>query len=153
MLEELRRALNEPVTFTIVVLAGTVLILAILGAVWRRRREAAAYARRRADLRKHYGAMQMQQAELERLSARILATSSTATIAGFAVVRQIETIFSDGHPSQNKAVQVLKALAAEKGANAIINLTSQRLPSGKCQASGDAVIVRVEAENPTPTAS
>ena len=86
--------------------------------------------------------MQLQQEELDRLAARILATSSTGTIAGFTLVRQIEAVYTDGHPSPNKAVQVLKAQAAEKGANAVINLVGERLPSGKCQAHGDAVIVR-----------
>ena len=118
------------------------IIMVIVAASWRSRREAAATKRRQSDLRRHYGAMQLQQEELERLASRILATSSTSTIAGFALVRQIEAVYTDGHPSQNKAVQVLKALAAEKGANAVINLVGERLPTGKCQAHGDAVIVR-----------
>ncbi|HUU94477.1 MAG TPA: hypothetical protein VM487_01960, partial [Phycisphaerae bacterium] len=82
----------------------------------------------------------------ERLAGRIVSTSSTTTIAGFEIVRQIEAVFADGHPSQSKAVEALKALAAEKGANALINLGSARLPSGRCVAQGDAVVVRPVAE-------
>jgi hypothetical protein len=142
---DLLNALKDPLILTIVAVAGTVFALAIIGGVWRARRHAAATRRRQADLRKHYGAMQMQHEELERLATRILATSSTGQIAGFDIQRQIEAVFTDGHPSPNKAVQVLKALAAQKGANALINLSGQRLPTGKCSAHGDAVIVRPTA--------
>ncbi|MBW7906999.1 MAG: hypothetical protein LC135_11775 [Phycisphaerae bacterium] len=119
-----------------------VVVLAVAIRWWQRRREAAYDARRRAELRESRGYLYMQQQELERLAARIIATSSTATIAGFQIVRQIEAVFTDGHISPTRAVDVLKALAAEKGGNAIVNLASERLPTGKCAARGDAVIVR-----------
>lgn len=139
---ELLEALKNPVVFGAVAAAGGIIVVVIIAASLKSRRAAAAARSRQANLRKHYGAMQLQQEELERLASRILATSSTAAIAGFALVRQIEAVYTDGHPSPNRAVQVLKALAAEKGANAVINLVGERLPSGKCQAHGDAVIVR-----------
>lgn len=129
--------------------AGLVAAWFLLG-VLRRVRAAGDARRRQAELRRHYGQMQMQQAELERLAARVIATSSTGQVAGFELVRQIEAVFTDGHPSPNKAAEVLKALAAEKGANAIINLAGQRLPSGKCAAHGDAVIVRPVGAASTP---
>jgi uracil phosphoribosyltransferase len=121
--------------------AGLVLALIVLR-VWRARREAVYAAQRRRELRETRGYLYMQQQEIERLAARIVATSSTSSVAGFTVVRQVEALFTDGHNSTARAVQVLKAIAAEKGANAVLNLSSERLPSGKCAARGDAVIVR-----------
>ena len=88
--------------------------------------------------------------EVERLAGKIIATSSTDSIAGFEIVRQIEAVFTDGHPTPGKAVEHLKAAAAEKGANAVINLNSAQPPSGKCVAHGDAVIVRPVEEKPAP---
>ena len=44
----------------------------------------------------------------------------------------------------------MEAEAAEKGANALINLVSERPPSSKCVARGDAVIVK-PLEMPQPS--
>lgn len=138
--------LNDPMVRSALYVVGGLVVLLLLVRIWRRGRENAAFARRRAELQKTYGSMQMQQEQVDRLAAKVIATSSTAAIAGFTIVRQIEAVFTDGHQSPNKAVQVLKAMAAEKGANAVINLNGARQPSGKCAASGDAVIVRVESD-------
>jgi hypothetical protein len=134
--------LQNPVVRKLVTAAGVILLLLILGRIWRRWREAAAAARRRRELRRAYGHVQEQQREISELAAQIVATGSTAVIAGFQVVRQIEAVFTEGQRSPAEAVEALKALAARKGANAIINLNSERLASGKCAASGDAVLVR-----------
>ncbi|MGE0480154.1 MAG: hypothetical protein AB7Q17_06735 [Phycisphaerae bacterium] len=128
--------------------AALVVLLSVAG-LWRRTRESRAARRRQSEIRRHYGQMQMQQAELERLASRIIATSSTGQITGFELVRQIEAVFTDGHASPSKAAEALKALAAEKGANAIINLAGQRLASGKCAAHGDAVMVKSTDAPPT----
>jgi hypothetical protein len=133
--------MGDPVIVAIVLAASVVVLLALVARLWNRRRAARYDARRRAELRKQRGYLQMQQQEIERLASRIIATSSTAAIPGFRVVRQIEAVFTDGHPSPSKAVEFLKAVAAQKGANAVINLNSARPPSGKCLAHGDAVIV------------
>jgi uncharacterized protein YbjQ (UPF0145 family) len=121
-------------------------VLLIVASWLRRWRERRAFLKRRAELRETYGDLQLQQKEVERLSGLILATSSTKGIVGFAITRQIEAVFVEGQRSPQQAVEMLKARAAEKGANAVINLQSQRLPSGKCVASGDAVIVRPVAD-------
>lgn len=134
--------LDDPFARAIVIGAVAVIALALLGAFLARRREAKQAARRRAELRQHHGQLQLRQQEIDRLAVRIIATSSTPAIAGFTLVRQIEAVFTDGHPSPAKAVETLKALAAQKGANALINLDGERLPNGKCSARGDAVIVR-----------
>ena len=56
-----------------------------------------------------------------------------------------QTVFSDGRPSSLAAVEYVKAMAAQKGANAIINLESRQTPTGKWMASGDAVVVHLLA--------
>lgn len=115
-----------------------VLILRFLG----RRREAARYARAKSDLRRGMEQIRMQREELAKLAERVVATSSTSRIAGFSIVRQVETVFSDATPSSVEAVEQAKALAVRKGANALVNLKSEQMPSGKWVASGDGVIVR-----------
>jgi len=140
--------MSDPVIIAIVGAAAVVIVLSVIGRLWRRSRDAAAEARRRAARREQRGYLQKQQAEVERLAGKIIATSSTDSIAGFEIVRQIEAMFTDGHPTPGKAVEHLKAAAAEKGANAVINLNSAQPPSGKCVAHGDAVIVRPVEEKP-----
>lgn len=145
--------MGDPVILAIVLGAAVVVVLTIVGRIWRHRREAAYFARRRVELRQQRGYLNVQQQEIERLASQIVATSSTPAIAGYTIVRQIEAVFTDGHPSPSKAVEFLKATAAEMGANAVVNLSSARPPSGKCLAHGDAVIVRpIEPEPPPATA-
>jgi len=132
----------DPLAVRVVLgVAGALLLLLILRR-FASRRSARREARLRSELRERYGAIQLQRQEIERLAQRIIATSSTANIAGFEIVRQIEAVFADGQRSPAEAVDMLKALAARKGANALINLAGQRLPSGKCVGQADAVIVR-----------
>ena len=82
-------------------------------------------------------------------AARILATSSTEQITGYDLIEQVETIFVDGFRNSTEALEGLKAAAAMKGANAVINtsVTSirDRGTLSRCSARGDAVIVRKRA--------
>jgi hypothetical protein len=133
---------QDPLVVKLVAAAVLMIVLVLVVYVWQRRRDAAAEARRRTDLHRAFGHVQEQQREMSEQAAQIIATGSTANIAGFQVVRQIEAVFAEGQHSPAEAVEILKALAARKGANAIINLNGQRLPNGKCVASGDAVVVR-----------
>lgn len=142
--------LGDPLVQKLVIVAVGLVALIVVVRVWHRWREHVAGARRRAELRRTRGQVQLQQEEIRRLAERVLATSSTGTIAGFVIARQIETVFAEGQRSPADAVELLKALAARKGANALINLTGQRLPSGQCVASGDAVIIRPVEETPPP---
>ncbi len=75
-------------------------------------------------------------------AAKIIATSSTATIAGCEILEQIEAVIVDGFSGPEAAIEGLKAAAAMKGANAVINVHRDRIESGTCSAAGDAVIVR-----------
>jgi uncharacterized protein YbjQ (UPF0145 family) len=134
--------MDDPLVVVLVAVAAGIIVLVLAVRVWHRWRWSAYLSRRRRELRKRQRAIDARQEEIERLAGRIVSTSSTTTIAGFEIVRQIEAVFADGYPSQSRAVEALKAQAAEKGANALINLGSARLPSGKCVAQGDAVVVR-----------
>ncbi len=133
---------QDPLVQRFALAAAGIVALALVLRIIQRRREAAAWRSQRERLRETYGQIQLQQQEVERLALQIIATSSSRTIAGFALLRQIEAVFTDGHQTPGKAVEMLKALAAQKGANAIINLHSDRLPTGKCMAQGDAVVVK-----------
>ncbi len=75
---------------------------------------------------------------------KILATSSTQNIAGYKIVQQVEAVYVDGFRRPEEAIEGIKAVAAMKGANAIINLKHDRSAAGKCSASGDAIVVKKE---------
>lgn len=84
------------------------------------------------------------EAEIEqdrRLAVGIVATSSTTQVAGYELTRQIEAVYVEGYRTPQEAANALKAAAARRGANAIINLTHQRTAAGKCSAQGDAVVI------------
>lgn len=131
----------DPVVIVIIV-AAAVVIVSIGSAIFRRRREAADTARRRGWLQRERKRSQAALQEIQKLADSVIATSSSALIAGFEIERQIEAVFTDGHPSPPEAVNALKAIAANLGGNALINLQSHRLSAGACVASGDAVVVR-----------
>ena len=103
---------------------------------------------RRAEIRDQQSSLEEEQAAIAHSAAQIIATSSTERVAGYEIVRQIEAVFTDGHATPSEAVEALKALAAERGGNAVINLASERPPSGRCLARGDAVIARPLATAP-----
>ena len=133
---------NDPITQLAILGAGVLILLMFVSKLFTGLREAAYAGRRRRDARARAAAAQEKLQEIERLSAKIIATSSSATIAGFEIVQQIEAVFVEGAPSPAAAVEELKASAARQGANAVINLNAVRLASGKCVANGDAVIVK-----------
>ncbi|MCC7291671.1 MAG: hypothetical protein IT449_06390 [Phycisphaerales bacterium] len=75
-------------------------------------------------------------------AARIVATSSTAEITGYDIIEQIEAVYVDGFRKPEEALEGLKAVAAMKGANAVIRVRQERSAGGRCTASGDGVVVR-----------
>ena len=96
-----------------------------------------------------YAGTTATDAQADRLAAdKIIATSSTARIAGYEVLKQIEAVFVEGHRSPDEAARALKTAAGRLGANAIINLSQQRTAAGRCSAQGDAVLVRAKDEKP-----
>lgn len=134
--------LEDPTVRLIVIAAVVLLVFVLLMAWWSRWRQARQAARLHTQLRASYAVLQEQREEILRAATKILATSSTGRITGFTVLRQVEAVFSEGQPSSAGAVEHAKALAAGKGANAIINLQTQQTPAGKWVATGDAVVVR-----------
>ncbi|GJM24208.1 MAG: hypothetical protein DHS20C16_06230 [Phycisphaerae bacterium] len=85
-------------------------------------------------------------------SAKIIATSSGESLVGYRIVRQVEAVFVDGFRRPEEAVEGLKAVAAMKGANAVLCVRHEPIGSGRYSASGDAVIVEsIEPESPPPT--
>jgi len=132
---------GDPVVDAIIV-GGAVLVALPLIGILMRIRSAARSRRLQKELRRHYTFADEQKQGRAKLAGKITATSSTGTIAGYEIVRQIEAVFTDGHRSPSQAVEALKALAAAQGANAVINLATERPPSGKCLARGDAVVIK-----------
>jgi hypothetical protein len=134
--------LQEPLVQWILLAAAGLVVLVLVLRTLQRVRERLAAGRRRAELRRVRAQIERQQEETHKLAAQIVATSSTRTIAGFVILRQVEAVFTEGQRSPGEAAEALKAMAARKGGNALINLAGQRLPDGKYVASGDAVVVR-----------
>ncbi len=135
--------IQDPLVRTIVAASACLILLVIVLWIVGRRRTRQAEAERRQELRRGYESLRLRQEEIKRLAARIESTSSTGQIAGFVIIRQVETVFSEAKASSVTAVELVKALAGRKGANAIINLKTQQMPTGKWVASGDAVVVQV----------
>src|SRR5262245_50431663 len=96
---------SNPLVVALLAAALAVTVLSIAARFFLGRRESARLRKRREELRRQQGYLVLQQQELERLAGRILATSSTSLIAGFQITRQIEAVFTDGHPSPNRAVE------------------------------------------------
>jgi len=142
--------ISDPLVLRIVYAAGALIVLVILLRILRRVRDRARDARVRAELRREKEEFRLQQEELRKLAARIVATSSTGRIAGYALVRQVETVFTEPRASSVAAIELAKALAAQKGANAIINFQSQPAPTGKWIASGDGVVVKLIGRRDPP---
>jgi len=87
----------------------------------------------------------IDHAELDRRRQKqaqtIVATSTSARLAGFRLVRQVEAVFVEGYRTPEEAVIALKATAAERGANGVLNVKTERTAAGRCTASGDAVVI------------
>lgn len=140
----------DPLALGFLAVLGALVAFLAMRAAWDRWSRRRNFRRRELEDDAWRDALGRQQAETERLASKILATSSTRDIPGFEITRQIEAVFTDGHPSLAKAVEGLKALAAEKGANAVIHLHTERNANGKCGANGDAVMVRPSRPAPPP---
>jgi len=134
-------------------------LVALLFVIWSYRRLVRAIKRRRPPklnpkLRK-YGdnrgdPQEFVAAQRRQEAAKILATSSTPQIAGYELIEQLDAVFVDGFRRPEEALEGLKATAAMKGANAVTSVRHTHGPSGKCSATGDAVIVR-KLGAPEPT--
>ena len=120
------------------------LVLLILRGLWRR------VVRRVRRLRSPRIHPQLQkynvdQAELNRKrreqAQTIVATSTSSRLAGFRIVRQVEAVFVEGYRTPEEALTALKAAAAERGANGVLNVKTERTAAGRCTASGDAVVI------------
>ncbi len=146
----------DPVVEKIVLGAIALVIVAVVLRFVGRWRDARAAARFRNDLHAGFEEVRLHHEEIKRLAEQIMATSSTSRIAGYGLMRQVEAVFSEGQKSAEAAVELVKAHAARKGANAVINLRTQQIPSGKWVAGGDAVVVKSmhprEAAAPPPQA-
>lgn len=91
----------------------------------------------------HYGEPDEKLTAQRRMEAeKILATSSSNTIAGYDLMEQVEAVYVDGFRRPDEAIEGLKAMAAMKGANALTNVMQNRTSTGTCAANGDAVIVQ-----------
>ncbi|MBX3396961.1 MAG: hypothetical protein KF841_16520 [Phycisphaerae bacterium] len=102
----------------------------------------------------NYGGHSDEEMESDRLMAGgIIATSSTASVAGYEIVRQVEAVFVEGYRTPTDATNALKAVAVRRGANAIINLLQQRSAAGKCAAQGDAVCIEPLVSKARPAGS
>ena len=125
----------------VVVLFVLVILQRVLGGVARfvRRRRPAQI---NPKLQKYAGRSEADTEADRRAAVKIIATSSTGTVAGYEIVRQVDAVFVEGLRSQGEAIAALKAVAASRGANAIINLTHQHTAAGRCTAQGDAVVIR-----------
>ena len=132
--------LDNPVVL-LVILMSSIAVVAILSSIFGGRRKRRG-AKPRTWIEEERERKAVLRREIDRQAGHIMATSSTGAIAGFEIVRQIEAVFTEGHASPQDAVAALKATAAEKGANAVINLSGQRQGTGKCAAHGDAVMVK-----------
>ncbi len=135
--------LSDPLVRQIVLAAGGLVALAFLWRILAALRSRRTAARAWADIQRGREEVRLQHEEVQRLGQRIVATSSTARIAGYLIQRQIETVCTDGRASSAGALELLKALAAEKGANGVINVQTQAVLNGKWIARGDAVLVKL----------
>ncbi len=142
---------NRPLLIAaVVILVALVVLQKLLGGavrLMRRRKTGPLHPR----LQKYGGQSDRDLAAEQSDAAKILATSSTGSIAGYEIVRQVEAVFVEGLRSQSEAITALKAAAARRGANAVINVTQEHTAAGRCTAKGDAVLVKpIAAPNAPP---
>ena len=127
---------------TLVVLLGLLMLQRMWRGIRRRRKPAPLHPRLQAYAGRTDADIAADQVD----ASRIVATSSTPSIVGYQLVRQIEAVYVEGHRTPNDAIMALKAAGARRGANAIINLSQSRASGGRCTAQGDAVVVRPDGE-------
>jgi len=129
----------------------TLLALLVVRNLWqriariiRRRRPAKIHP----SLQKYSVDYDKQTKEQQKQAQAIVAASTGNRLAGFRIVRQVDAVFVEGYRTPEEAVVALKADAVQRGANAILNVTTERTSAGKCTASGDAVVA--DRINPKP---
>lgn len=88
--------------------------------------------------------------ERQRQAAAIIATSTGSRLTGFRIIRQVEAVFVEGFRTPEEALTALKAAAVKRGANAVLNVRTERSMAGRCTASGDAVLVSAIPNRPLP---
>lgn len=122
---------------------GGLLGLLILGGIWRRIRRAIRRSRP-AQIHPSLRKYNVDHVELDRqrreAAVGVVATSTGNRLAGFRIVRQVEAVFVEGFRTPDEALTALKALAVERGANALLNVRTERTTAGRCSASGDAIV-------------
>jgi hypothetical protein len=79
------------------------------------------------------------------MASLIKSTSSTGELPGYKVIQGIEALYVEGFRTPGEAMEGLKAAAAEKGANAIINVRHERTVN-RCAAAGDAVLAETTGQ-------
>lgn len=84
------------------------------------------------------------------MASRIRSTSSTDQIPGYKIIQAVDAMYVDGFRTPADALEGLKAAAAERGANAIINVHVERTAAGRCAARGDAVVAESTGQAYTP---
>jgi hypothetical protein len=126
------------VLLALVALLVMIRMLRRVGNWWRRRRP----ARLNPKLQAFGEPDERLVAERRKHAATILATSSTGSIPGYHLIEQIEAVYVDGFRRPDEAIEGLKATAAMKGGNALINVRHEHSTTGRHAAVGDAVIVR-----------
>lgn len=130
---------NRPLLLGItIVLLVLLLLQRLIGKIRRRGKAAPLHPKLQAYAGRTEADLQAEQQD----AAKIIATSSTGTVAGYKIIQQIEAVFVEGYRTPQEAITSLKASAARSGANAIINLAQQRTAAGRCTAQGDAVRIR-----------
>jgi hypothetical protein len=157
--EQLKEVADPSIVDTWQFKLAVALVLLLIGmAVYRKIRRA---IRRRRPVRLHpklqkygevYGEPDERLLAQRRAEAeKILATSTSMAIVGYEVLEQVEAVYVDGFRKPEDALEGLKAVAAMKGANAVINVHRCRGEQGRHAAGGDAVVVRRVSE-PRPEA-
>lgn len=125
----------------LILLGVAIYVLRVVRHVRRRRRKPTIHPLLQKYGQEHAAPSPAVVAQRRAEAEKIVATSSTPHIAGYEIVEQVEAIFVDGFARPEDALEGLKAVAAMKSANAVTNVRHDRSASGRCTASGDAVIV------------
>jgi hypothetical protein len=133
----------------LIIVAGVawIILRKIWSAIWRQIRLSRG-PRIHPSLQKYNVDRAEVQKKQRELAAGIVATSTSNRLAGYRLVRQVEAVFVEGFASPEDALIALKASAVERGANAILNVSTEHTAAGRCTASGDAVVVSPMAVTP-----
>lgn len=132
-----------PTTVWLWIIGGGIALIVlrkIWSAVWRQIRLSRPPRIHPSLARYNVDRVEVQRRQRE-LAAGVVATSTSNRLVGYRLVRQVEAVFVEGFSTPEDAVIALKATAVERGANAILNVTTEHTAAGRCVASGDAVVV------------